>query len=106
MKRIALSPVSPCRTYSLAWDSKGDVEICLLETGDCVVLLMDNYRPVRRAAFSRDMRRILAQNCDGSVCVWSMPPRRLRADCCSRNIVEYLNNNYNYPDPVLRRLPQ
>jgi len=93
MKKHPLKPISACRTYALSWDSKGEVEVCLLETGDTVGFLEDNYGPVLRAVFSRDMRRILCQNYDGTICVWSMPPRKLKADKDSKNIVEYLDRN-------------
>lgn len=104
MKKNPLKPISNCRTYSLNWDYKGQIDICLLETGDRIGYLEENSSPILRAVFSRDMRRILCQNHDGSVCVWSMPPRNRNADLRTKNIVEYLDhNNYGCEYTVRRK---
>lgn len=90
--------------YSLIYGSGCVVQVVEVETGDSVLWLYDNYAAwIRKAVFSRDMRRILCLNDDGSVGVWTMPPRKWRDDFCARDIVEYLSYTFCCRDAFLMR---
>ena len=90
MPKKELLSVSPDGVYGLNWDSAGYVQVILMETGENIAWLLDNYpRWVKRAVFSRDMRRVLCLNEDGSVCVWRMAPKTDYA-WRDKNIVDYL----------------
>jgi WD40 repeat protein len=83
-----MQPVSPDGRYALNWNSKGEVYIADLRTGQDVWWLIDNYPVwILRAAFSHDMRRILCFNWGGTVGVWSVPAA-LRGRPRSENIIE------------------
>lgn len=74
MQRNKLSPLTPDRKYGLNWGSGGLVEIIEIESGEYVDELYDNeLHWIIRAVFSRDMRRILCLNWDGTVGIWSVP---------------------------------
>lgn len=74
MKKSELLSVSSDGKYGLNWGSGGTIEIVELETGDFAYALYDNEcHWTIRAVFSRDMRRILCLNWDGTVGVWSVP---------------------------------
>ena len=91
MKREPLKPVSPDRKYGLEWDWSGEIIISLLEEETWLVYLVDNYpNGIEKAVFSRDMRRILCLNLDGSVGVWSMPSPKTGRAGWTKNIVDFL----------------
>jgi len=74
MPRKKMESVSPDGRYALNWNSKGEVSIVDMRTGEDVWWLIDNYPVwILRAAFSHDMRRILCFNWGGTVGVWSVP---------------------------------
>lgn len=99
MKKDSLKPVSPGGLYGITYGSGGDIIVTLIETGDTMLYLLDNDAAwVRRAVFSRDMRRILCLNNDHSVGVWAMPPRKARQDMGARDIVEYIHYRFFYGD--------
>ena len=88
MPRKELSAISPDRKYGLNWDSKGYIDIIEIETGEELAWLYDNIPHwIIEAAFSRDMRRILCLNSDGSVGVWLMPRTR-KTNTSMRNIID------------------
>jgi len=90
MPRKELSPVSPDNKYGLNWGSSGCIEITSIETGETLVCLLGNYPIwIIRAAFSRDMQRILCLNWGGSVGVWHIPPLAKRKPG-THTIVDFL----------------
>jgi hypothetical protein len=97
--------VSKDGKYGLSYGSGCAIYIVEIETGDIVLWLYDNDAAwIRKAVFSRDMRRILCLNDDGSVGVWTMPPRSHRDDFCAKDIVEYLSYTFFYRDSfILKR---
>ena len=90
MPRKELASVSPDGIYGLNWGSDGYVKVVIVETSEIIIWLHDNYtRCTMRAVFSRDMRRILCLNADGSVCVWSMAPKT-DLSWRGKNIIDFL----------------
>lgn len=74
MPRKELTLFSQDGKYALNWGTNGIVAIVSFETGKRVGHLFENEPlAILRAAFSRDMRRILCLNSDGTVAVWSTP---------------------------------
>jgi WD40 repeat protein len=72
-----LKPVSRDGKYGLSWGSDGVVGIVDIRTGDSLWWLLDNHPVwILRAAFSRDMRRILCLNWGGTVGIWRIAPGR------------------------------
>lgn len=88
MTRKELLPFSPDGKYGLNWGSNGIIGIVSFETGKEIGFLREN-EPLRilRAAFSRDMRRILCRNSDGTVAAWSSP-RETGARSLQNSIVQ------------------
>lgn len=91
--------------YGLIYGHGCAVQVAEIETGDIVLWLYDNDATwIRKAVFSRDMRRILCLNDDCSVGVWTMPPRKWRDDFCAKDIVEYLSYTFCYRNAfILKR---
>jgi len=91
--------------YGLTYGSGCALFVVEIETGDIVLFLYDNDAAwIQKAVFSRDMRRILCLNNNGSVGVWTLPPRKYRDDFCAKDIVEYLSYTFFCRDSfVLRR---
>jgi hypothetical protein len=95
--------VSPDRRYMLSYSSGGDLTIADLASGE-PLLFLPGFAPVSllRAVFSRDMRKILLLYEDGCVGVFSMPPWKAKADCCTSDIVQYLDLRYEFDEGVYR----
>ncbi len=81
--------ISPDGKYGLAWGRGGSIQVVEMASGEEYYrLIANNAAYIQRAAFSRDMRRILCLNDDGSVGIYSMPPKEKQTDV-TQNIVEY-----------------
>lgn len=74
MLRNKLGTISADGNYGLNWGTDGVVDIVDMKEGVTVRQLWEsNPVGVLRAAFSRDMRRILCFCRGGSVAVWTTP---------------------------------
>lgn len=93
--------LSPDGAYAINWYSCGYVEVVQLNIDWPVIWLDDNMRRIKKVWFSRDMRKILCLNYDGTVGVWSMPRPGRPID--GKNIIECLSNYNSDYDFSLRR---